>query len=999
MSIRRTCFALLLGATASSHLAARMAAAQEAYLAHVGSDRSIEQAQKTLEELRNRLPTVVSNAEGFVTPIDLGQRGVWYRLHLGPAMAFTDASALCEALRRSGHGYCKAVIADRSAQRLTSRPAGGARTGGHAPFGQLAASPASPLQLARRLFYVARDYRGAAASITRFLETPGLVEQDRDKLFALYNASNYAIGAHEEGLSAICREIQRGRRKAIAFLFDVHAHARKIALERGYSAAARVLGQHRRDCRSDVFSDVWTAIPLAKMEYLRRGIHVMDEGYVLPAKDKIILKRIAQQSTQDAYIEYAWYFLHAFDRVSRPELIALRRSSGGSDEADGMITASLGGTDVRTGISKVANASVDQLVAMLTSGEAGSGNVYALREMVAGLRAHGRFRDIITLYERLPARLKEAVDSPASGALRSEFMEALYLENQLRSAPAIARAAVLRSFSTASCGRIENCRALAQWVPNSITTRSLLVDAVNSSMRAELQSIPGDATELEDYGRLFFEYASQSHSVEMRQASAELRYVLSRLARISPEEKRTMLGIYVASKCQTTADCVRFLNAFPESKRSVAIAEDRLVSLAYDHELQPIFEFLNRVPRAIWERARQGQTDNAALVRHSSLARDLLASEDDKALLNHAIAIKGRLLKGEKGQESRKESDRFPNLATAIFATVARRMAGRPTGELAHFLWFTTARYRTSSDAPLKIIDDFIRRYPRGGFIDDAMTEKGLLLAERSGKEVEAIQIWHSVYEQMPNSNAADNALYHIAELERRHGNYLRAAYYYGRIGMMVTARRLGKLAKVEAPRLRLAHAALNERKAIAGLRVSAGWTGATIIVDDASQALSHVALKEGDVLTAINGETINSPDGDYNFDGAAALYATLSPLPVGSWHSATFERTTWPDNAGEPTVERFEAQVRIGQTTIFDVRFVDYGKSLPVHSEPHDGGAMVGSLKASAQCVKYDGASQGGSATAHAWHRVRWSEQGGATIQGWVNARFLRESSSGNCR
>ena len=55
------------------------------------------------------------------------------------------------------------------------------------------------------------------------------------------------------------------------------------------------------------------------MEYLKRRVHVLDEGFVLPEKDRIVLKQLVGRFSNDAYADYARYFFYEFTSVRRIE--------------------------------------------------------------------------------------------------------------------------------------------------------------------------------------------------------------------------------------------------------------------------------------------------------------------------------------------------------------------------------------------------------------------------------------------------------------------------------------------------------------------------------------------------------------------------------------------------------------------------------------------------------------------------------------------------------
>ena len=192
---------------------------------------------------------------------------------------------------------------------------------------------AEKVQKAYQVFARDRQYAAAAALFSRLLEE-AVRGTDWKLLFGLRNASLYASGQYEAALRLICEE---GRSEPYGLteleeVFEIHAHARALALAKGRDHAAAVLSKLRTDCGRATFSAVWLGIPLAKMEYLRAGVFVMDEAYVLRVKDRVVLEHFIERFPSDELVDYAHYFLHHFDQVHRPELKSLKRTNDYSPE-------------------------------------------------------------------------------------------------------------------------------------------------------------------------------------------------------------------------------------------------------------------------------------------------------------------------------------------------------------------------------------------------------------------------------------------------------------------------------------------------------------------------------------------------------------------------------------------------------------------------------------------------------------------------------------------
>jgi hypothetical protein len=179
------------------------------------------------------------------------------------------------------------------------------------------------LRRAEEEFRLVRDYNASAKEFNDLLKEADPLT--RPGIVGYLNASLYTLGRHEEALQLICRESQRLPSSPDHWIFDIHAHARKIALNEGYARSIKLMQALRTSCALASFAPFWAAIPLAKMEYLRAGVHVLSEGYVLPEKDRTILRQLLERHPKDPYAEYAKHFLHDFKLLRRPELLALKR--------------------------------------------------------------------------------------------------------------------------------------------------------------------------------------------------------------------------------------------------------------------------------------------------------------------------------------------------------------------------------------------------------------------------------------------------------------------------------------------------------------------------------------------------------------------------------------------------------------------------------------------------------------------------------------------------
>jgi len=84
------------------------AAESPRYVMHVLSDRTLEGAISRYQKLFQNLPKEKrSRLEPFAHQVNLGAKGLWYRLRLGPLMPRQEALSLCRELKAGGHDYCE----------------------------------------------------------------------------------------------------------------------------------------------------------------------------------------------------------------------------------------------------------------------------------------------------------------------------------------------------------------------------------------------------------------------------------------------------------------------------------------------------------------------------------------------------------------------------------------------------------------------------------------------------------------------------------------------------------------------------------------------------------------------------------------------------------------------------------------------------------------------------------------------------------------------------
>jgi tetratricopeptide (TPR) repeat protein/CHAT domain-containing protein len=77
-------------------------AARDLFVVHVASDRSRAQALTEFANLQRRHASLLKAAQAEVQKVDLGSKGVWHRLLIGPAVSRAEAEDLCRKLKSDG---------------------------------------------------------------------------------------------------------------------------------------------------------------------------------------------------------------------------------------------------------------------------------------------------------------------------------------------------------------------------------------------------------------------------------------------------------------------------------------------------------------------------------------------------------------------------------------------------------------------------------------------------------------------------------------------------------------------------------------------------------------------------------------------------------------------------------------------------------------------------------------------------------------------------------
>ncbi len=76
------------------------------YVVQVASRRSQAMALAAYADLQQKYTSLLGNYQPMIQSADLGQRGVWYRLRVGPMSQKQEADSLCRKLRRAGLRSC-----------------------------------------------------------------------------------------------------------------------------------------------------------------------------------------------------------------------------------------------------------------------------------------------------------------------------------------------------------------------------------------------------------------------------------------------------------------------------------------------------------------------------------------------------------------------------------------------------------------------------------------------------------------------------------------------------------------------------------------------------------------------------------------------------------------------------------------------------------------------------------------------------------------------------
>jgi cell division septation protein DedD len=92
-------------------VAPQAAAAPTKYVVQVASKKNQTEALASFADMQQKYPSLLGSYKPIVQKADLGTKGVWYRLRLGPISDKTSASKLCTQLKQQGLPDCLVMAA------------------------------------------------------------------------------------------------------------------------------------------------------------------------------------------------------------------------------------------------------------------------------------------------------------------------------------------------------------------------------------------------------------------------------------------------------------------------------------------------------------------------------------------------------------------------------------------------------------------------------------------------------------------------------------------------------------------------------------------------------------------------------------------------------------------------------------------------------------------------------------------------------------------------
>jgi cell division septation protein DedD len=92
-------------------LAPQPAAAPAKYVVQVASKKNQTEALASFADMQQKYPSLLASYKPIVQKADLGDKGVWYRLRIGPIADKSSASKLCSQLKQQGLPDCLVMAA------------------------------------------------------------------------------------------------------------------------------------------------------------------------------------------------------------------------------------------------------------------------------------------------------------------------------------------------------------------------------------------------------------------------------------------------------------------------------------------------------------------------------------------------------------------------------------------------------------------------------------------------------------------------------------------------------------------------------------------------------------------------------------------------------------------------------------------------------------------------------------------------------------------------
>jgi cell division septation protein DedD len=92
--------------TAAAAPRAAASSSSSQYVVQVAARKSQTDALAAFADLQQKYPSLLNNYRPIIERADLGSKGVWYRLRVGPLKQKTSAANLCQKLKSAGMSSC-----------------------------------------------------------------------------------------------------------------------------------------------------------------------------------------------------------------------------------------------------------------------------------------------------------------------------------------------------------------------------------------------------------------------------------------------------------------------------------------------------------------------------------------------------------------------------------------------------------------------------------------------------------------------------------------------------------------------------------------------------------------------------------------------------------------------------------------------------------------------------------------------------------------------------